>query len=72
MFSWEWTDWQRGLGQKQVDGLGCYSRSKQDKIADWIRVLAAQMEKGEADFELYFDEIIDGTYRWIDVGGKIT
>lgn len=35
-------------------------------------MLAAQMEKGEADFELYFDEIIDGTYRWIDVGGKIT
>lgn len=26
------------------------------------------MEKGEADFELYFDEIIDGTLtRWIDV-----
>ena len=29
------------------------------------------MEKGEADFELYFDEIIDGTYRWIDVGGTL-
>ena len=41
-------------------------------MADWIRVLAAQMEKREADFELYFDKIIDRTYRWIDAGGKIT
>lgn len=29
-----------------------------------------QMEKSEADFELDFDEFIDRTCRWIDVGGK--
>lgn len=61
-------DWlaERGLEQKQVDKVRMLLGSKQDKIADWIKLLAAQMEKGEADFELYFDEIIDGTYRWID------
>ena len=32
-------------------------------MADWIRLSAVQMEKREADFELYFDEIIDRTYR---------
>lgn len=36
-----------------------------------MRVLAVQVEKkSEADFEVYFDEIISKIWRGTDVGGK--
>lgn len=41
-------------------------------MVDWIRVLAVQMEKRQAGFEIYFEiyKMIDRTCWWIDVGGK--
>lgn len=39
-------------------------------MADWAGCWQCRGERGEADLEIYLDEITDHTCCWIDVGGK--